>query len=238
LFRPGETAEEEEARSTSQMDQSKLAAAAVVLGELTDYPEDHGDGVLIEGVQEGCAADGELFPGDLVHAIDGADVDEVADARRAIRAVPAGEQLTFDVTVDGEPESVTLVREPCGGSARPLVGVSLIESFPFDVRISSGSIGGPSAGLAWALGLYDLMTPGDLASGRTIAVTGQLGVDGTVYPIGGPGEKVVAAADAGASVLILPDDNLAEARAVGDRDVELVPVGSFLEALTYLQGNA
>jgi PDZ domain-containing protein len=220
------------------MDQSKLAAAAVVLGQLTGYPEDHGEGVLIEGVIEGCAADGELFPGDLLHAIDGADVGEVADARRAIRAAPAGEELTFDLTVDGEPESVTLVREPCGGSERPLVGVSMIESFPFDVRISSGSIGGPSAGLAWALGLYDLMTPGDLASGRTIAVTGQIGVDGTVYPIGAPGEKVVAAADAGASVLILPTDNLDEARSVGDPDVELVPVDSFLEALAYLQGNA
>jgi PDZ domain-containing protein len=81
------------------------------------------------------------------------------------------------------------------------------------------------------------MTPGDLAAGRTIAVTGQLGLDGTVFPIGAPDEKVAAAATAGASVLILPEDNLAEARSIGDRGIELVPVDSFEDALAYLQGN-
>jgi PDZ domain-containing protein len=238
LFEPGETQAEEEERSISQMDQSKLDAAYVVLDALTGYPEEHGDGVMIESVVDGCAADGELFPGDLVRAIDGAQVDDVASARRAIHAAPSGQRLTFDVTVDGEPQTVSLLRAPCGGVTRPLVGVSMIESFPLDVRISSGEIGGPSAGLAWALGLYDLLTPGDLTGGRTIAVTGQLGLDGTVFPIGAPDEKVVAAAGAGATVLILPRDNLAEARSIGARGVELVPVSSFEEALAYLQGNA
>jgi PDZ domain-containing protein len=82
------------------------------------------------------------------------------------------------------------------------------------------------------------MTPGDLAGGRTIAVTGQLALDGTVLEIGGADEKVIAAADAGATVLLLPEGNLDEARSVGDRGVELVPVGTFEEALAWLQGNA
>jgi PDZ domain-containing protein len=233
----GETEEEERERSISEMDQSKLDAAYVVLEDLTDYPEEHGDGVLIQSVVDGCAADGELYPGDLVTAIDGTPVDTVLEARRVIRATPAGDQLLFDVTVDGEGEMVSLVREPCGGEERPLVGVSMIESFPFEVRISSGEIGGPSAGLAWALGLHDLLTPGDLTAGRTIAITGALGIDGTVFPIGGIQDKVVGAAEAGASVLILPEGNLADARAAG-RDVELVPVATFADALSYLRGNA
>jgi Lon-like protease len=237
VFTPGQSAEEERRRSISQMDQSKLDAAYVVLDELTRYPQEHGDGVLIESVVEGCAADGELYPGDLVRSIDGAEVDGVADARRAIRAVPSGQRLTFDVTVDGEPETITLLREPCGGSERPLVGVSMIESFPFGVRISSGDIGGPSAGLTWALGLYDLLTPGDLTGGRTIAGTGALGIDGRVYPIGGVDEKVLAASEAGALVLLLPQGNLDEAMRLGERGVEIVPVRTFDEALAYLQGN-
>jgi PDZ domain-containing protein len=237
LFSPGETAEQELERSISQMDQSKLDAAFVVLEELTDYPEEHGDGVLIESVVEGCAADGELFPGDIVQAIDGAEVEDVGDARRIIRTTTSGAQLTFDVTVDGEPETVSLAREPCGGSERPLVGVSMIESFPFDVRIQSGSIGGPSAGLAWALALYDLLTPGDLTGGRTIASTGQLGIDGTVYPIDAAADKVVAAESAGATVLMLPGSNVEEARSAGESEIELVPVETFGEALAYLQGN-
>jgi Lon-like protease len=237
LFAPGETAEQERERSISQMDQSKLDAAFVVLEELTDYPREHGDGVLIESVVVGCAADGELFPGDVVQAIDGTEVDDVGDARRTIRAAASGARLTFDVTVDGEPETVSLVREPCGGSERPLVGVSMIESFPFDVRIQSGAIGGPSAGLAWALALYDLLTPGDLTGGRTIASSGQLGIDGTVYAIGGADDKVIAAENAGATVLMLPGSNVEEARAAGESEIELVPVETFGEALAYLQGN-
>lgn len=238
LFAPGESSDEEEERSISEMDQSKLDAAFVVLEALTDFPQEHGDGVLIESVVGGCAADGELYPGDLVRAIDGAPVDSVREASRAIRAAASGDRLEFSVMVDGEPEIVTLVREPCGGQDRPIVGVRMIESFPFEIRISSGGIGGPSAGLAWALGLYDLLTPGDLTGGRTIASTGVLGLDGTVFPIGGVGEKVVAAEDADAAVLFVPRENLAEARSVlGDRDVELVPVGTFAEALEYLQGT-
>jgi len=237
LFAPGETEEQERERSISEMDQSKLDAAYVVLEDLTDYPEEHGDGVLIQSVVGGCAADGELYPGDLVTAIDGTAVDRVREARRLIRAAPTGSGLVFDVTVDGDRELVSLVREPCGGEERPLVGVSMIESFPFDVRISSGEIGGPSAGLAWALGLHDLLTPGDLTGGRTIAITGALAVDGTVFPIGGIEDKVVGAAEVGASVLIVPDGNLTDARAAGGEDMELVPVSTFAEALVYLQSN-
>src|ERR671911_3191047 len=151
LFAPGETEEEERERTISEMDQSKLDAAYVVLEDLTDYPEEHGDGVLIQSVVGGCAADGELYPGDIVTAIDGTAVDTVLEARRVIRAAPAGSGLVFDVPVDGDREMVSLVREPCGGEERPLVGISMIESFPFDVRISSGAIGGPSPGVARGL---------------------------------------------------------------------------------------
>jgi PDZ domain-containing protein len=238
LFAPGESREEEEARSISEMDQSKLDAAYVVLETLTEFPVDHGEGALVESVVEGCAADGELYPGDVVVAIDGDPIASVRDADRAIRSAEPGARLEFSVMVDGESETVTLVREPCGGSDRPIVGVRMIESFPFEIRISSGGIGGPSAGLAWALGLYDLLTPGDLTGGRSIASTGVLALDGAVLPIGGVEEKVVAADEAGAVALMVPRDNLEAARAVlGDRDVELVPVATFAEALEYLQGS-
>ena len=238
LFPPGEDREEERRRSISQMDTSKLDAASVVLRELSDYPRQHGDGVLVESVVAGCAADGELYPGDRILAIEGEEVDTWRQASRAIQEVPAGASLAFDLSVDGEPESVDLVRAPCGGSEDPLVGVSLINSFPFDVEISSGEIGGPSAGLMWALGLYDLLTPGDLTGGRTIAGTGQIGLDGTVAPIDGVGQKVAAAADAGATVFVFPEDNAEAAIAAGDHGLELVPVASFDEAIAYLTGSA
>ena len=237
LYPDGKDVQVERERSISQMDSSKLDASAVVLRALEGYPKNHGDGVLIESVVSGCAADGELFPGDRILSIDGEPVDSYRDASRAIEAAPSGSSLTFDLSVDGDPETVDLVREPCGDSRDPLVGVRMINSFPFQVSISSGEIGGPSAGLMWALGLYDLLTRGDLTSGLTIAGTGQIALDGIVIPIAGIEEKLAAAADAGASVFLVPQGNMGAARASGDHGLELVPVATFDDALAYLLGR-
>jgi PDZ domain-containing protein len=237
LYPDGESPQVQRERSISQMDSSKLDASAVVLRTLEGYPKDHGDGVLVESVVSGCAADGELFPGDRILSIEGEPVDSYRDASRAIEAAPSGSTLRFDLSVDGEPETVDLVREPCGDSEDPLVGVRMINSFPFDVSISSGEIGGPSAGLMWALGLYDLLTPGDLTDGRMIAGTGQIALDGTVIPIAGIDEKLSAAADAGTSVFLVPRGNMRAARASGSHGLELVPVATFDDALAYLKGR-
>jgi PDZ domain-containing protein len=238
LYAPGESDQQEQQRAISQMDQSKLDAAYVVLHELEGYPKDHGRGAVVESTEPGCAADGELFPGDVVTAIDGTAVPTVRAASKLIEAAPSGSTLSFDVAVDGKPEHVDLVRKPCGSQHRTLVGVSMIPRFPFPIAISSGDIGGPSAGLMWAVTLYDLLTPGDLSGGETIAGTGQIGLDGTVYPIGGIGDKIVAAKDAGATVLLLPKDNLAEARAAGVGGIQLVPVATFDEAISWLRSHA
>ena len=235
LYAPGEDRQEERERAISQMDSSKLDATSVVLEELTDYPREHGDGVLVERVVKGCAAEGELYPGDRILSVDGQEVDSYRQASRVIQAAPSGATLAFELSVDGEPETARLVREPCGGSEEPLVGVSMINSFPFGVSISSGGIGGPSAGIMWALGLYDLLTPGDLTGGRTVAGTGEIALDGTVVPIAGIGEKLTAAADAGASVFLVPEGNMDEARASADRGLELVSVATFEDAIAYLE---
>jgi PDZ domain-containing protein len=237
LFTPGETRTEEHRRAISQMDQSKLDATSVVLSDLTGYPREHHPGALVEAVVPGCAADGELYPGDLIRAIDGQAIRGAAQASRLIESARSGSSLTFDITAGGEHHVVDLRRAPCAGRDEPLVGVSLISNFPFRVSIESGDVGGPSAGLMWALGLYDLLTPGDLTAGRTIAGTGLIGLDGTVYPIGGIEEKVVAADHAGASLFLVPADNIAAARAAGDDGIVLIPVSSFQDAVDRLQSG-
>jgi PDZ domain-containing protein len=238
LYAPGESTEEEHRRAISEMDQSKLDAAYVVLRQLEDYPKEHGRGVLVESVVDGCAADGELFPGDVITAIDGRPIAGLRAASDAIESAPSGSTLSFDVTVDGKAEHVDLARRPCGGQSEPLVGLRMIPRFPFPIAISSGDVGGPSAGLMWAVTLYELLTPGDLTGGRTVAGTGAIGTDGTVYPIGGIEEKIVGAEDAGADVLLVPKGNLAEARAAGIDDIRLVPVGTFDDAIAWLRAGA
>lgn len=235
LYAPGETVQQEQVRAISQMDQSKLDATYVVLSDVTEYPKEHRRGVLVEGVVSGCAADGELYPGDLILSIDGQRIDGRVGASKVIGRAPSGSTLTFGIRVDGQRQTVDLAREPCGGSKKPVVGVYLINDFPFKVSISSGDIGGPSAGLMWALGLYDLLTPGDLTGGRMIAGTGEIGLDGTVYPIGGIAEKIIAAAHAGADVFLVPQADLKAAQAAAGDAMQLVPVSTFQDALNFLQ---
>ena len=235
LYPPELDEEEEEARAISQMDQSKIDAAYVVLRELTDYPEEHGDGALIEAVIPGCPADGRLFPGDLVSKVQGESIASQAEASEAIDEVGRDERLTFEVEAAGETHAVGMARAACipDDPAR-YVGITMVDAFPFDIAISSGEVGGSSAGLMWALGLYDLMTPGDLTRGRTIAGTGAIDLEGNVGPIDGIRDKVRAAMGADAAVFLTPDANMADLEGFDPGELRLVPVSNFREVLAAL----
>lgn len=237
LYPPGETAQQENQRSLSQMDTSKIDATTVVLRRLASYPKVHGDGALIEYVFPGCPAEGKLFAGDRVVAIDGTPVHTQRDASRALDASPVADPISFQVRAAGETSTITLTRERCDPRVkRPLVGINLIDAFPFGVQISSGDVGGPSAGLMFALGLYDLLTPGDLTAGRVVAGTGTIDPDGNVGPIGGIRDKVVAAERAGAELFLVPADNMKELRGVDTGSMRLISVSTFQGALDALNG--
>lgn len=234
LYPPGSTAEQEDQRARTQMDQSKIDATALVLGRLAGYPQDRGTGALIRYVAPGCPAEGELFPGDLVVEIDGSVVSSADDASRLLDAIPAVRPITFEVEAAGERTEVRLTRGACGGEQR-LLGIDLIDAFPFDVTISSGDVGGPSAGMMWALGLYELLTPGDLTDGRTIAGTGTIDLRGRVGPIGDIADKVLAAQRAGADVFLVPRADVANLDEVDTDGMEVVPVSTFAQVLRYVQ---
>ncbi len=237
LFPPHETPQQEQRRSLSEMDTSKLDAASVVLERLSRYPRDHAVGALIESVVPACPAEGRLYAGDQVLSIDGTAVRSRAQAVRLLDAGPQGAPVTIRVRAGGQTHDVTVTRRKCGGAARPLVGITLIPSFPYSIRIESDDVGGPSAGLMWALGLYDLLTPGDLTRGRIIAGTGTIDLKGTVGPIGGVGDKVVAAERAGAAVFLCPKQDLKAAQAASDGTLDIVSVASFQDALDTLRGS-
>jgi PDZ domain-containing protein len=234
LYPPGLSPEEEERRAISDMDQSKIAAAVVALSHVTDYPRDHGRGALIEEVGEGCPAEGELFPGDLVVRIEGEPVRSSPQARKLLDAVPVEEPIAFGIEADGEAHTVSVRRGSCPGLEEPLVGITLVQPFPFEISIDSGDVGGPSAGLMWALGLYDALTPEDLTGGRTIAGTGTIDPEGNVGPIGGVLDKVVAAREAGADILLIPEANEAELADMDRGGVRVIAVTTFEEALEAL----
>lgn len=237
ILLPGQTDRQHREESDLEMDESKIAAVAVALRRITGYPREHGNGVLIQDVIEGAPASGRLFPGDLILAADGKPVDELDEVRSAIRAGGTRRDLRLTIESGDERRTVKLrpVQRPGGGG--PIIGVVLVENFPFEIRIDSGDVGGPSAGLMWALGVLDLLTPGDLTSGRTVAGTGVIDLEGGVHPVGGIQHKVLAAEREGAELFLLPEANLMQAREVA-QDIELVPVDGFEEALDHLEGGS
>jgi PDZ domain-containing protein len=232
LIPPGQTDRQYDRVQVSLMDQSKLSAVAVALRRLTNYPREHRNGVIVHAVVAGTPAEGRLFVGDLISQVDGDPLSGNKELRRRIEEAH-GSQIEVSVAPleGGKSRNVSLT--PVASDDGPVIGISALENFPFDISISSGQIGGPSAGLLWALGVADLLDPVDLTDGRVVAGTGTVELDGTVGPIGGIGLKVVAAARAGADLFLLPRGNLPEVRRAGD--MELVPVATVAEALEVLE---
>jgi Lon-like protease len=232
---PGETQQQANARAVSEMDQSKIDASIVVLSRVAGYPRAHGRGVLVEGVYgPGCPADGRLFPGDRLQRMDGRPILSVFDFHRRLERLPASAPVRLRGTAGGREFTTTIRRRRCLGSKRPLIGIAPVPTFPFDITMSSGDIGGPSAGLMWSLGLYDLLTPGDLTHGRTVAGTGTISADGRVGPIGGVEDKIAAAKAAGATVFFVPLQNYRDAKQVAG-SMRLVPVRTFGQAVRALR---
>jgi Lon-like protease len=114
-----------------------------------------------------------------------------------------------------------------------VIGVIVQQSatidLPVDIDINAGAIGGPSAGLAFALDIVDELGP-DVDKGRRIVATGELALDGSVEPIGGIKQKVIGAKQAGADIFVVPTGNAREAEQYAG-GLEIVPVESFDEAL-------
>jgi Lon-like protease len=233
IFTPGLSREQQTQVSLSQMDQSKIDAAVVALTRYAGYPKQHRPGALVEQVFADTPADGNLFSGDLIVQANGQSLVNGAQLGPIIRSTGAGGELTLQVRAGGKERTVVLSPVMVKGIDHPIIGVFALNNFPFPLSISSGDIGGPSAGLMWTLGLIDVLTPGDLTGGAKIAGTGEIGVRGRVGPIGGVRQKVVAAERAGATVFLVPVDNAAEARSVATT-ITIVPVRTYIQALDYL----
>lgn len=199
-----------------------------------------GEGVDIVDVMADTPADGVLQPGDVITAVDGTPVRTDGELIAAI-----GDVAPLELQVRREGAEMTEVVTPqvreVDGQRRPVIGVRISTHaptvrLPFDVDIATGDVGGPSAGVMVALAVHDLVTDEDLASGRRVAGTGTLAVDGTVGDIGDVGLKVVAAARRGADLFIAPSSQAAAARAAvpAGSDMTVVGVDTFDDARSAL----
>jgi PDZ domain-containing protein len=224
-------------QSQNEMSQSQKIAAAVALRYLGKKVEVHENGVEVTTVFTHTPAEGKLHAGDVIVEANGTPVGTVDELRKEMEAVKPGESVTFGVRREGGVTDVHMdtVPDP-NDKSRAVVGIGIDQSatidLPVPIKIDTGSIGGPSAGLAFALDIVDELGK-DVDDDKKIVVTGALDLDGRVVPIGGIKQKTIAAHDADADLFLVPDENFAEARRYAD-GLKVIPVTTFREALSVL----
>jgi PDZ domain-containing protein len=223
--------------SLNDMTRSQKVAVAVALEELGRQVEVTPAGAEVVLVQPDSPADGVLEVGDLIVEVDGETVEGTDDLREAFADVEPGDRVELTVEREGKEVELTAGTQALQGEPnRAVVGVQVQDAetfeFPVDIEIDAGGIGGPSAGLAFALDIVDELGD-DIDRGRTIVATGELSLDGTVGSIGGVKQKAIAAERAGADLFLVPDGNYEEARDAVD-GLDVVAVSDFDEALSVL----
>ncbi|HEX4976487.1 MAG TPA: PDZ domain-containing protein [Nocardioides sp.] len=241
IYPPDQTAEEQRQESSVQMASSQDTAVAVALRELGyDVPVQ----TEVRAVSTGMPADGRLRVGDVVVEVNGARVRDVSQVARLVQRTGPDAPATFVVERKGERRTIEVVAEPAEGDpGTAVVGIEIAGSYDFPVDVDldlDENIGGPSAGLVFALAVYDTLTPGSLSGGRHIAGTGSLDTDGRVGPIGGVEQKIVAADEAGAELFLVPPDNCAAALSarVDEDGIRLVRAPTVRSAVRSLEAFA
>lgn len=236
-------------QSLQMMTSSQEVAAKVALEHLGYDVASEGTGVVVLSTIEEAPVAALVDPGDVIVGLDGERIDLDSQLRAALADARPGQEVTLSVEKgsEGEPEDVTteLIADP-GGEGRAVLGIGvgtrdLRYDLPFPVRIDTEDVGGPSAGLALTLGILDHLTPGSLTGGANVATTGTIEANGTIGEVGGVAQKAIAAKRAGATLLLVPEAEVADAKRTASDGLEVVGVATLddaLDALAAIGGNA
>jgi PDZ domain-containing protein len=194
---------------------------------------------------EWSPSDEVLDPGDRILTVEGVEIDGVEDLGQVLAGYEAGDVVVMEIDRPGTGRltvDVELTSSPSEPD-RTIVGFYPFDTrrvvLPFELDIDTGSIGGPSAGLAFTLTMIDELTPGELTGGGTVAVTGTIELDGSVGAIGGLRQKASSVAQAGVDLFLVPasqsEEDVAAAREAGGDGLEIVLVATLEEALDALR---
>ncbi len=210
IYPVGQTVEQSNQQGAVDMANSQKAAIAAALTELGyDLPST----LSVVETQDGSPAAGQLLAGDVIVSVNGKTFPDVTALRAEIAANGVDSPATVDILRDGTAKTLELTPVlSSGDSPAPILGIIVGSEyeFPFDVKIQLENVGGPSAGMMFALGIIDKLTPGELNGGQNIAGTGTIDATGTVGPIGGIRQKLYGARNAGASYFLAPESNCNE----------------------------
>jgi len=191
--------------------------------------------IQVASTEPGLPAAKVLKAGDIIADVDGAPIGSLSALSAQIRSHPVGSPLKLTVIRKGK--TVPLVIRSVKSQGRAEIGVVVVDQyrFPFTVSFSVGNIGGPSAGMMFALGIIDKLGKTNLTGGRFIAGTGEISPDGAVAPIGGIQQKMAGARAQGATVFLSPAGNCSDARGAVPAGMKLIKVSTLAGAVSALQ---
>ncbi|MBR9877361.1 PDZ domain-containing protein [bacterium] len=240
----GVTPQELSEISIQNMRTSENVAIAVALKNIGYEIESKGDGVAVVGLLEDSPVKDKLKKGDLINSINNTDIYSATEFISTLRTYSIGETVSIGLLreIDGIKEQIyikTTLIEHVEYEGEPMVGflattVNERFDFPFEIDIKTGNVGGPSAGLMMALNVYNNLIPEDITNSKIIAGTGTIEIDGSVGPVGGIKQKIIAAKRAGAELILVPVANFEEAQPFETDKTAIVAVDSFDEALAVI----
>jgi PDZ domain-containing protein len=233
VYPAGSTAEEIEERSTAEMLDSQENATTAALRHLGIPVETR---LVVQDVPEDLPAAGKLRKGDEIVAVDGTQVVGGEQLKELVTDRDVGDDVRVTVLRGGRERSYALTTVAAEDDGRAIVGVTTrdVAEYPFEVEIRLEDVGGPSAGLMFALGIVDKLTPGPLTGGEHIAGTGAIDDEGEVLSIGGITQKMIGAREAGATVFLSPPGNCAEAVETRPDGLRLVRASTLSDAVRAL----
>ena len=219
-----------------QSEKISAAAAAKAAGMKVGFK---GAGALVESLSAGRPAAKVLKTGDVITAVDGTKITLADQLVQRIRSRPVGSDFAMTVTrgkrtIQVHVRSASGIVKGAPGIGATLSTKDLDVNLPFEITFKKREIGGPSAGLVYALAVYDLITPGHINDGRIVATTGTMDLDGNVGPIGGVKEKAIAAKRAKAELFLVPQQELEGAKGSG---LDVVGVSTLKDAIAILKSQ-
>jgi PDZ domain-containing protein len=233
IYPPEVTTDERNEQNAAQMTDSQQEAIAAALLNL-GY--DVTQTVSIAQVTAGSPAEGKFETGDIVQSVNGQPVTSIDSLRAAVTANGTTDAASVEVKRGDATQTVTAVpTKTSDGSIVLGVGVAATFGFPFDVTIQLDNVGGPSAGMMFALGIIDKLTDGKLNGGQRVAGTGTITSDGAVGAIGGIRQKLFAARDAGAKWFLAPSSNCNEVVGHVPDGISVFAVSTLDDSLTALK---
>jgi PDZ domain-containing protein len=221
----------------TQMADSQRIAAAVALKRLGYHVRTRLPNVVVRGVLRKAPANRVLRPGDKLLAVNSSPVHSLCGLHSLIASHQPGDPLRTTYSRSGRLETATIrtIASP-DNRRQAAIGILVDETggsigkLPIKVRIDTRGVGGPSAGLAFALDLTEELGH-NVDRGYKVAATGELALDGCVLPIGAVKQKTIGAREAGVDVFLVPAGSNARVARKYAHGLTIIPVQSFPQAL-------